>query len=39
MADRDDLTGDKLVQRPDDTEDKAKVRIDTFHTETKPVVS
>jgi len=39
VADTDDLTGDKLVQRPDDTEAKAKTRIELFHQETKPVIS
>lgn len=35
---KDDLTGDPLVQRPDDDEDTVKNRIQTYHEQTKPLV-
>ena len=35
---RDDLTGEPLVQRPDDAEATVKTRIDTYHRQTKPLV-
>jgi adenylate kinase len=38
VADRDDLTGEPLVQRPDDQEDTVRKRIVTYHDQTKPLV-
>jgi adenylate kinase len=38
VPDRDDLTGQPLVQRPDDDEKTVKKRIDTYHSQTKPLV-
>jgi adenylate kinase len=37
--DRDDVTGEPLVQRPDDREDTVKKRIETYHAQTKPLVN
>ncbi len=34
----DDLTGEPLMQRADDTADKLKTRLDEFHNKTKPVL-
>jgi len=34
----DDLTGEPLVQRPDDDEKTVKKRIETYHSQTKPLV-
>jgi adenylate kinase len=34
----DDITGEPLVQRPDDNEATVKKRIDTYHSQTKPLV-
>ena len=34
----DDVTGEPLVQRPDDAEDTVKNRIATYHSQTKPLV-
>lgn len=36
---KDDVTGEPLVQRPDDDEDTVKQRIATYHALTKPLVS
>ncbi|HYH40621.1 MAG TPA: adenylate kinase [Burkholderiales bacterium] len=35
----DDLTGEPLVQRPDDNEETVKKRIETYHSQTKPLVA
>ena len=35
---KDDLTGEPLVQRPDDNEQTVKKRIETYHSQTKPLV-
>jgi adenylate kinase len=35
----DDLTGEPLVQRPDDNEETVKKRIETYHSQTKPLVN
>ncbi len=35
----DDMTGEPLVQRPDDTEDTVRKRIETYHSQTKPLVA
>jgi adenylate kinase len=37
--DTDDLTGDPLVQRPDDQEKTVKKRIAHYHAQTKPLVN
>jgi len=36
---RDDVTGESLVQRPDDTEETVRNRIATYHEQTKPLVA
>jgi adenylate kinase len=36
---KDDLTGESLVQRPDDNEGTVKKRIETYHNQTKPLVN
>jgi adenylate kinase len=35
---RDDVTGEPLVQRPDDNEATVQKRIETYHSQTKPLV-
>lgn len=35
---KDDVTGEPLVQRPDDAEETVKTRIATYHAQTKPLV-
>ena len=35
---QDDITGEPLVQRPDDQEDTVRKRIETYHVQTKPLV-
>jgi len=35
---RDDVTGEPLVQRPDDKEETVRKRIETYHSQTKPLV-
>ena len=35
---QDDVTGEELVQRPDDTEDTVRRRIATYHERTKPLI-
>jgi adenylate kinase len=37
-AGRDDVTGEPLVQRPDDKEETVRRRIETYHRQTKPLV-
>ena len=39
VAGKDDLTGEPLVQRPDDNEETVKKRIATYHEQTKPLVN
>lgn len=39
VPDRDDVTGEPLVQRPDDNEETVKKRIRTYHDQTKPLVN
>jgi adenylate kinase len=39
VADRDDVTGEPLVQRPDDREDTVRRRIATYHAVTKPLIN
>jgi adenylate kinase len=38
IAGKDDVTGEPLVQRPDDSEDTVRKRITTYHDQTKPLV-
>jgi len=35
---KDDLTGDDLVQRKDDTEETVRHRLSVYHSQTKPLV-
>ncbi|OGA54844.1 MAG: adenylate kinase [Betaproteobacteria bacterium RIFCSPLOWO2_12_FULL_62_13] len=35
----DDVTGEPLIQRPDDNEETVKKRIETYHKQTKPLVN
>jgi len=35
---RDDVTGEELVQRPDDVEDTVVKRLNVYHEQTKPLV-
>jgi adenylate kinase len=39
VPDRDDLTGEPLVQRPDDNEETVQRRIANYHEVTKPLVN
>lgn len=39
LQDHDDVTGEPLVRRPDDEPATVKKRIDTYHTQTKPLVN
>lgn len=39
VADRDDLTGEPLIQRVDDNEETVRRRIDNYHSLTKPLVN
>lgn len=39
VAGKDDVTGEDLVQRPDDHEDTVRKRIETYHAQTKPLVN
>jgi len=36
---KDDVSGEPLVQRPDDHEDTVRKRIQTYHAQTKPLVA
>lgn len=36
---KDDITGEPLVQRPDDNENTVKERIATYHSQTKPLIN
>ena len=38
VAGKDDVTGEPLVQRADDNEETVKARIETYHSQTKPLV-
>jgi len=38
-AGKDDLTGEELVQRPDDTEETVIKRLNVYHEQTKPLVA
>lgn len=37
-ADKDDVTGERLIQRDDDKEQTVKKRLDVYHQQTKPLV-
>jgi len=39
VAGHDDLTGERLIQRPDDDEKTVKRRIANYHSQTKPLVN
>ena len=39
VPDRDDVTGEPLVQRPDDTEETVNKRIASYHALTKPLIN
>ncbi len=39
VAGKDDLTGEDLVQRADDTEATVKKRLEVYHSQTKPLVA
>lgn len=39
IPDKDDVTGEPLVQRSDDNEETVKRRIQTYHDQTKPLVN
>ncbi|HKA39230.1 MAG TPA: adenylate kinase [Burkholderiales bacterium] len=39
VAGKDDVTGEPLVQRPDDKEETVRNRIATYHEQTKPLVA
>jgi len=38
VAGKDDITGEDLVQRPDDAAETVKTRLDVYHKQTKPLV-
>ena len=38
VAGKDDITGEPLVQRPDDAEETVKKRLDIYHQQTQPLV-
>jgi adenylate kinase len=38
VAGKDDVTGEDLVQRPDDAEDTVLKRLNVYHEQTKPLV-
>ncbi|MDP6968548.1 MAG: adenylate kinase [Gammaproteobacteria bacterium] len=38
VAGKDDVTGDELVQRPDDQEDTVRQRLQVYHQQTAPLV-
>jgi adenylate kinase len=38
VAGKDDITGEDLVQRPDDVEDTVLKRLNVYHEQTKPLV-
>ena len=39
VAGKADLTGEDLVQRPDDEETTVRKRLDVYHSQTKPLVN
>ena len=38
ISGKDDVTGEPLVQRPDDTEETVKKRLEVYHEQTRPLV-
>jgi len=38
VSGKDDMTGEPLVQRPDDAEDTVKKRLEIYHKQTRPLV-
>jgi adenylate kinase len=38
VAGKDDVTGEDLVQRPDDAEETVKKRLEVYHSQTRPLV-
>jgi adenylate kinase len=38
VAGKDDITGEPLIKRGDDTQEKLRVRLDEFHNKTTPVL-
>ncbi|MFN0301483.1 MAG: adenylate kinase [Burkholderiales bacterium] len=38
VADRDDITGEPLIQRDDDKEETVRTRLDVYRTQTRPLV-
>ncbi len=38
VAGKDDITGEPLVKRSDDTEEKLRIRLEEFHNKTTPVL-
>lgn len=38
VAGKDDVTGEDLVQRPDDTEETVRKRLEVYHSQTQPLV-
>ncbi len=38
-TDKDDVTGEPLIQRKDDAEDTVRSRLDVYHEQTKPLVN
>ena len=38
MAGKDDITGEPIIKRGDDTEEKLRVRLTEFHNKTMPVL-
>ncbi len=38
VSGKDDVTGEALVQRPDDTEETVRKRLEVYHEQTKPLV-
>lgn len=39
QADKDDITGEPLIQREDDTEKTVRKRLDVYHQQTKPLIN
>ena len=38
VAGKDDVTGEDLIQRPDDAEETVRKRLEVYHSQTKPLV-
>ena len=39
MPEKDDVTGEDLIQRPDDTEETVRERLSVYHEQTEPLIS